>query len=502
MPLLYWKIIIAFFILLAIYAYLTNPFVRFSLVLDPYKEFALNSKAIAQAHRLRVRWRRFFKFLALVKAGWHIVVGSFSRPYRARGEELNHICENIHALRFNPRLPFLISGDHFSVLYPRSLGIFFYVLLDPRIPSSDQDWLNRQLIYTKTLLYALSVYEQTKQLSTTIVPITRGSVALMNIYAYPSDTLYSLLTALENLASPKALTTRYPFETELSHKLATKQVAKKILTRFSESLSRHWQQFAVDVYDTETGLIKKSWRLSGTKDIAKRESAFYDNVMYWRTWQLAQELGLTARDPQGLKELKNRIFSSFWNSNGNHFYEDLSERGLQEGWNSSDWLIAYQTGFLSPDTEADLPYLINAVETIWRDKTDQPFGLCYHKDVRPFQLYLPVRLGAPLYGSSVIWSHWGIEYIKLLAHLTVVTEDTKYLQRAREQLAAYHHNIISTKGYPEVYDPQGQPYRHWLYSSVHQTGWVINFEQAREMVEAVQRQFVDAEGLEPPTPAM
>lgn len=116
MPFIYWKLLILFVVLLAIYAYLTNPFVRFSLVNDPYREFNLNIKAITKAHQLRVRWRRIFRFLALIKAGWHILVGSFSRPYRAQATELNHICENIHALRFNPQLPFLISGDHFSML--------------------------------------------------------------------------------------------------------------------------------------------------------------------------------------------------------------------------------------------------------------------------------------------------------------------------------------------------------------------------------------------------
>jgi len=196
MTIAYWQVIILLIILLAVYAYLTNPFVRFSLVQDPYREFNLNVAAITKTHRLRVRWRRIFRFLALLKAGWHIVVGSFSRPYRAQATELAQICEHIHALRFNPQLPFLISGDHFSMLYPRSLGIFYYSLLDPRIPSTDQDWLNRQLIYAKTLLYALSVFEQTHRLATTIVPITRSSVALIHIYAYASDTLYSLLTGL------------------------------------------------------------------------------------------------------------------------------------------------------------------------------------------------------------------------------------------------------------------------------------------------------------------
>lgn len=347
--------------------------------------------------------------------------------------------------------------------------------------------MNRQLIYSKTLLYALSVYEQTHQLSTTIVPITRSSVALIHIYAYASDTLYSLLTGLENLQTPNTLLQRYPFSGQGQHKLATKQVAKKIQARFQESLLHHWQQYKKDVFDETTGLIKKSWILSSTKDMAQRSSAFYDNVIFWRTWQLAQKFKLTPEDSEGLSRLKTRILSSFWNSATNHFLEDLSEQSRAGDWDSTDWLIAYQTGFLSPDNPDDLPYLKKAISYIWQTGTDQPFGLCYHKDFRSAQLHWPVRLGAPWYGSTVIWSHWGMEYIKLLTHLAVVTKELKYLERAQQQLTAYQQNIITTKGYPEVYAPTGKPYHGWLYSSVHQTGWVINFEQAQEMVGTVTR---------------
>jgi hypothetical protein len=478
-----------FFILLGIYGYLTNPFVRFTLIVDPFKQYSLSAKTIISSHKLIVRWRRVFKLIAMIKSGWHIVLNSFSRRKRALGTELNQIIQHIHAIRFNPALPFIISGDHFSVLYPRSLGIFYYTALDPRIPSSNDDWLNRQLIYTKTLLYALSVYDQTETLSTTIVPINRLSVAQMNIYAYSSDTLYSLLSAIENLSSSKKLEKTYPFSTTYQHALATKKAIKAIKGQYFDTLKRHWERYSFDVFDKHTGLIKAHWHLSGTKDIAKRSSAFYDNVIYWRTRELAQKLKLCEKDPASLKNLKQRILTDYWDEKRNQFYEDKSAEGREKGWGSSDWLIAYQTGFLSPSNENDLPYLKKAVDTIIESRLDQPFGMRYHNDIRPKQLYWPVRLGAPLYGSQVIWSHWGMEYIKLLCHMAQVTQKPEYLQRAEAQLNSYEQNIIDTKGYPEVYDPKGQPYRHWLYASVHQTGWVINFEQTKEMVLSTAKIF-------------
>lgn len=471
--------------LFALYARLTNPFFRFTIVSDPLKDFSFDTDIeLGSDHRFTVRHRKLYKGIALFKAGWHIIANAWSKKRNKEFNTLSEIISHIHKLRFNPQLPFIISGDHFSILYPRSLGIFYYSCLDPRIPSSIDDWNNRQQIYAKTLLYALKVFSQSDRLATTVVPISRHSVALLSIYAYPSDTLYSLLVAFENLTTTKTITERYPFTALQTHTLDTQQLADEMLERYSSTLIWHWNKYSKDALDPETGLIKKHWLLSGTKDIARRKSAFYDNVIYWKTWQLAQELGIIKMNKRGLAALKDRIISTFWVEREGLFLEDLSEQSQAGSLGSADWLIAYQTGFLSPSVPEDLQYLEQAVNTIIKRGEDQPFGLAYHTDYRPWQPYLPVKLAAPLYASRVIWSHWGIEYIKVLIHLSQVTKNSSYLQRAREQYAQYENSIITTGGYPEVYAPSGEPYKHHGYTSVHLTGWIINFEQAKAMLEA------------------
>lgn len=467
-----------------VYAKLTNPFCRFTIVNDPLKDFSLETDLeLDRDHRFIVRYRKVFKGIALVKAGWHIMVNAWSKKKHPEKLAIQETIDTIHRLRFDPKLPFIISGDHFSVLYPRSLGIFYYSMLDPRIPSTHEDWENRQKIYAKSLLYALKVFSQSDRLATTIVPIARHSVALLSIYAYPSDTLYSLLVAFENLLSSTPLTQRYPYPSPTPHTLATQNLAQQMLKRYRPTLESHWKKYSTDVIDPETGLIKKHWLLSGTKDIAKRQSAFYDNVVYWKTWQLAQHFDVTEKDVTGLEELKKTILDTYWLPDNNIFLEDLSEQSLNNNLGSADWLIAYQTGFLSPENKDDLHYLEQAVETIMKNDEDQPFGLPYHRDYRPWQPYFPVRIGAPLYASQVIWSHWGIEYIKLLIHLSQVTENKQYFKRAEEQYLQYENNILTSGGFPEVYHPSGKPYKHFGYASVHQTGWIINFEQARAMFE-------------------
>ena len=230
--------------------------------------------------------------LGFIKSGWHIAANRVSRHTSKPPHNVEAVIATIHADRFNPNLPYLISGDHFSVLYPRSLGIFYNTALDPRTARNKTDWIHRQAIYLKTTALALEVFGEADRLSTTIVPISRKAFTLIDVYAPPSDTLYSLLYALESLSSSETLTTRYPFQVENAQTLSTQMAAEELLKVHTKDLKRHWERYFTLVYDSKTGLVKKDLRLSGTKDMAIRSSAFYDNIMVWSTHRLAQDLGI------------------------------------------------------------------------------------------------------------------------------------------------------------------------------------------------------------------
>ena len=483
--------LVIFTVLVAIFSYLTNPFVRFSLVRDPYKRIETigDQFILEDDQQLILRDNAFFRQLAKLKSGWHIVGNRFSGDKKSKSATVDDIIAELHELRFNPEEPYLISGDHFSVLYPRSLGIFYNTLLDPRTALDQRDWERRQLIYLKTLAYSLNAFRDADQLSTTIVPVSPEAVAQLNIYAYPSDTLYSLFYAIQGLSTEKFLISTYPFERldqQVLFSLQTTQEAQELLSKNKEQLLRHYQNYTDHVYDSQTGLVKKNILLSGTKDIAKRSGAFYDNVVFWRTTQLAQELGIIDQDELFLDDLKKRIIDTYWLEKEGYFLEDLSEKGVAEKYYSSDWLIALMTGFLDPRDRVEQKYFTRSLEYIQRNAIDQPFGLQYSPQRRDEQPYFWVKWFAPDYGSTAIWSHWGMEYIKLLCILADQTGDEIYLQQAEQQLSAYTYNIKRYRGYPEVYNKEGDFFQQRSYRSVLQTGWVVNFEQARAMFESVR----------------
>lgn len=468
------------------FAHITNPFTSLNTVTEPYSSVYKENGQLQLLTNadLSLRSSSVYKDFALFKASIHIINNVYSGGQKARSSGVEDIIDSIHLLRFDPSKPYIISGDHFSIFYPRSLGIFYSSTLDPRTARSDLDWSNRQRSYLQSTAYALNVYQHSPTLSTTIVPLGENAVTLINIYAPPSDTLYSLLYALRVMQTSDEIKQTYPFPSSSRYTLQTTDAANTLLALYRSSLQYHLSAFTNQFYDPQIGLIKTTLLLSGAKDIAKRQGAFYDNVIFWKTNKLAQELGLIPQDSQFLDEYKQRILTAFWLPNEKHFLEDQSQEASAGKYYSSDWLITLMTGFLDPSNPSDLTYLEQSVQYIQAEKLDQPFGLHYQQQDRSSREYLIPRLFGPEYGGTAIWSLWGMEYIKLLALLFEHTHSLPYLLQAQHQLEAYTANIVKYRGFPEVYDAKGNMFRNLLYTSVRQTGWVVSFEQARDMVEA------------------
>ena len=301
----------------------------------------------------------------------------------------------------------------------------------------------------------------------------------MNIYAYPSDTLYGMLYALAALAGLE--TARPAAYADDIHPLDTVSAAADLRERYGPSLAAHFETYRDTVADPGTGLVRTDLPLSGAKDITQRSSAFYDNVILWKTTELAGRLGLITPDPDALAALKQAILTTYWLPEQGYFLEDLSPEGTDRRYYSSDWLIVLATGFLDPSDPAEREYFERSVAHIRATGVAEPFAVKYHADTRAHRQYAVVRWVVASYGGDAIWSFWGMEYIKTLLLLHRHTGRADYLQEAEQHLDDYAAAMLRDQGFPEVYDAQGQMLTTPLYRSIRQTGWVIGFEQAREM---------------------
>lgn len=460
-------------------AFLTNPFGPFPTVRTPYRARFEGDKIVVTDHsdQIHVCSNLACRGDGFAKSALYMIDSRYFHSPKSKSTTVDGIAQDIHTLRFNPENPYIISGDHFTPFYNRSLGIFYYSTLDPSIKTSDADWRNRELSYLQTFAFALSVYDKSKELSTTIVPMGGSTFTPIDVYAYPSDTMYSLLYAGAVLSGVEPAYS--PFETAPLYPLRTQEAAKALLARYNGSIKQHLKEYRDKVYDPQTGLIRSDIHLSGTKDITRRENAFYDNVIYWRTLQLAQKLGLITLDKTFLDTYKQRILTTFWLPNEGHFLEDRSAASLANHYYSSDWLIVLATRFLDPSKATERPYFTRSIAYIEQTNIAEPFGVKYQNDRRKSRQFAPLRLfGTASYGGDSIWSFWGLEYIKTLLVLYKNTNDTAYLTEADRNIAAYKQEMLTYGGFPELYDARGKMYQTPVYRSVRQTGWVIGFEQA------------------------
>lgn len=479
-------ILVILAVVMIVGAYLTDPFTRLSIVKQPFvlKMHSGKFRVINENHRLTLRQGTLWRWFAIAKCGIHIVGTRYVHSPPSMSDDVEGIIKDIYEHRYKPDKLLLTSGDHFSALFVRNLGVFFYPVLDPRISGTQQEWEDRQVVYVQTLAYALGVFAKRPIPVTTIVTTGQRAATCVNFYAYPSDTVYGILYALS-----AALGTETPIVipkyAKSEHVLQTQDVADALLDEYRETMQKLYGHYRETAYDSETGLVRLDVHMSGAKDITRRSSAFYDNVIFWKTTQLAMRLGLLDDDQHFLDGLKKRILNTFWLSDKGYFLEDLSEEGKKEAYYSSDWLIVLTTGFLSLEDSTERDYFTQSIAYIQKHGIDKPFALKYQHETRAHRQFFAVRLAVASYGGEAIWSFWGMEYIKALLLLYAYTNDDEYLKTADMHIKKYEENMIRDHGFPEVYDKDGKLLETPLYRSVRQTGWVIGFEQARMLRAAV-----------------
>lgn len=461
-------------LIIAVHAWFhfTNPYARGTIVRSPYRTKLHGGKIrVERQFSLKARAGFLARLLGYWKSGFLIVQNAWFGSYRAPSKKADDIIDDIHRLRFNPDKPYLISGDQFSVLYVRNLGVFYNTLLDHRTAHSEEDWENRQRIYLQSALYALDAFTAAGQVTTTIVPISSRRAVLTQVHpgSIASDSMYGLLYALERLV--------------YAEDVATANATKSILQERSDDLARLLEMYLHDVRDKATGLVKRGLHLASARDGALRDSSFYDNVILWSTLQLAKKLEVATLEDGALETLRAKIISTFWDEKEGYFHDDQANAAY-----SSDWLIALPTEFLSVDNPTDLAMLERAVAYTKAQKIDEPFPIRYtatNDDVE--RVPWAVRTFVPNYGGDAIWSYWGAQYIWLLAKLYGSTGKQQYHGDAERYARIYRDKIEESQGFPETFDREGNFLQNAVYKSIRQTGWVVQFEAAEAELRANEK---------------
>ena len=454
---------------------ITDPYAKPSIVQSPYSASVDNGHiTLKKNFTLNVYSNFAAQWLGYYKSGFLIAEHTFSPAHLTDRQTPQQTIADIHAKRFDPSRPYLISGEPFSVLYPRNLGVFYNSLLDPRTALDQADWQHRQQIYLQSALYALDAFSASHKLTTTIVPISQHTVALTEVHpgSVPSDSLYGLLYALRALSQPS------PYQAQTAYTLQTVDTTRDILSSRRADVADLLRLYVAEVQDPSTGLIKRHLTLSGARDGVIRDNSFYDNVVLWKTLGLASELGVQHCSPAYLASLRADIINQYWDNRSGIFSDQYRSAG-QPATFSADWLIALPTGFLDPNNDADRQKLARIVDYTEQSGLAAPLPIQYAAANTPLKVPTFVHIFDSSYGGNLIWSYWGTQYITLLDNLSQATHDSHYAQLAGRDLQAYTRVLARYGGFPETLNPDGTFHKTLFYKSILDTGWVVQYEQAR-----------------------
>lgn len=460
-------------ILFHIWLHLANPYAAINFVQQPFTTKVENGAIVYdQQFDLKVLSDPLSDKLGYYRQGFLIVQNNFVGGKRIDKSSASEIIDEIHRLRFDPSKPYLISGDQFSVLYPRNLGVFYNQLLDPETAHSEADWLNRQRIYLQSALFAIEGLSASDVPKTTLIPIGPRTITATQVHPgdVASDSPYGLLYALKTMQSDRC-------DQSKKYCIQTKQSIERILKEKGEKLRHIVESYEKTVRDTETGFIRTDIKLSGARDGATRKSSFFDNVVLWKTLSLANELGIQKSNQADLDKLKNDIKNKFWNDSAGYYNNDSADTSF-----SSDWLIGYVTGFFDLKDKIDFERSKRTISYINREKIAEPLPIKYQAG-KPKDMPIVIKWFVPSYGGDAIWSYWGAEYMTLLMNMYQKDGDSSYKDLVKKYREAYDKAIVRDGGFAETFSPDGQFLQNPFYKSIRTTGWVVQYEHAVKLLE-------------------
>lgn len=468
-------IAVAALLVFHIWLHLANPYAKTNFVQQPYTtELRDGNINYTQHHSTFVLSDPLSDLLGYYRQGFLIVQNTFFGGQPASGNTPKEIIDHIHEVRFDPTKPYLISGDQFSVLYPRNLGVFYNQVLDPNTAHSQKDWENRQRIYLQSALFAIDGLSAAPTPRTTLIPIGPNMITATTVHPgdVGSDAVYGTLYALDKLSTPNQ-------SKDGHYRIATEKAAMRVVREKRIQLATMVAKYVETVRDKKTKLVRTDIHPSSARDGVSRKSSFYDNVIFWKTLQLANKLGVYHITDAELSDLHQRISKAYWNEKQGYYNNDRYDPSF-----TGDWLIGYVTGFFDLTNRQDRERTQRTIDYIRRHKVAEPFPLRYQVDSTAVKMPLVIKWFVPSYGADAIWSYWGAQYITLLTDMSEQTSDQSYRQDALRYVKKYNEAIVRDNGFAETFDPEGNFLRSGLfYKSIRITGWVVQYEHAIKQLE-------------------
>lgn len=230
--------------------------------------------------------------------------------------------------------------------------------------------------------------------------------------------------------------------------------SKRILSRYRRFLNSELKRFEDNVIDNSLGTVKRE-TFSGMRDHVICKASCYDMIM---ACMLCDEVDKINRVmgkgflDNILKKygLKDRLIKDYWTGK---YFRDGPESDLCSGHAN---VYPYFLGIIE-----DKEMMRSSIKSIKENRLDKPFPLKYgyDKDTR----FISLEFFAKDWEKDTVWAMLGMAYIDVLSRI-----DKK---DASIQLDKYKKSIGSNKGFVELYDGRGLPYRSLFYTSDNSMLW-------------------------------
>lgn len=449
----------------------TSPYSSDTVVKSPFTTQYVDGKIVLTQHytpKIYTGWWASFLGIygkQMVSDVWFRITSP-----KISGDTAAAITANIHARRFDPTKPYVISGDQFDGLYMRNLGVFYQDLLNPHTTLSPEDWHNRQRLAVQSVAYSLAAIDQLKRPVTTLLPISAHGVLAVNFFHYPSDTLFGVMSMLNQLQVDPA----------------THDVAIELQQQYGTGLRQAYQHYLATVRDQKTGMVRSNVHISSARDGVNRSSSFYDNVILWRTEQLATAFGLDTVSSDQSETLRQAIMQRYWDAQEGHFIDDVAP-GREHSY-SSDWLIALPTDFLHPTNAKDLEKITRISQFIDTKKLASPLPIRYTTATDKTAENFFVRTFVGSYVNTATWSYWGNLYISMQLALYKQTGQAQYIQKAQQSIDGWERVMVRDHGYPETLNDKGAMLVTPVYQSIRRNGWVVGLEAQKYQLQTMREE--------------
>jgi hypothetical protein len=245
--------------------------------------------------------------------------------------------------------------------------------------------------------------------------------------------------------------------------LGDRGLVKRYKTFLEKQAKIYWRK----VWDEKKGTLRKDFHFAAARDMVKRIASCYDTCMVGMLDLEMKKLGLASPVKVDVKKV---LLEKYWN--GSYFWDDLS--GLKHV-TADAQIFPFWTGVIEVESrlkggsasKSGCEMLKKCINSIRKNKLDQPFPLKYQKRHFASLERWQARLFTPNYQDTTIWTQIGPLYISLVQKI--------YPKLAKTYIEQYKKIVEENKNFLEVFSPDGTPFQTAFYFADESMLWSAIF---------------------------